>query len=78
MNLFNFPKKKEKEKLTDVNILIDYLILINDFLHINNNPNIINFNIPVPDYYTLFQREKINLIIEVSLIKNGNNTIKIQ
>ena len=69
---FNFPKKNEKEKLTDVNILIDYLILINDFLHINNNPNIINFSIPVPDYYTLFQREKINLINEALNLKNIN------
>ena len=72
MNLFNFPKKKEKEKLTDVNILVDYLSLINDFLQINNNPNIINFTIPVPDYYTLFHREKINLINEALNLKNIN------
>ena len=69
---FNFPKKNENEKLTDVNILVDYLSLINDFLQINNNPNIINFTIPVPDYYTLFHREKINLINEALNLKNIN------
>ena len=73
----NFPKNNEKEKLTDVNILVDYLSLINDYLQINNNPinnnpNIINFTIPVPDYYTLFQREKINLINEALNLKNIN------
>ena len=69
---FNFPKKNETEKLTSVNILVDYLSLINEFLNINNNQNIINFTIPVPDYYTLYQREHLKIINEALNLKNIN------
>ena len=69
---FNFPKKNETEKLTSINILVDYLSLINEFLNINNNQNIINFTIPVPDYYTLYQREHLKIINEALNLKNIN------